>query len=117
MDARDLRLGNFVLVENDYEEVVGINSHEIVCRLDKISYGITQNIKDIKPIPLTKEWLDKFDIFIHKRKVPSWSDFIYIGKLEYGVNDDGCPYGIEYVHKLQNLYFSLTGEELTIKTT
>ena len=41
-------------------------------------------------------------------------------------NDDGtlkeCFYKngyfiIKYVHQLQNLYFALTGEELTIKTT
>jgi hypothetical protein len=42
------------------------------------------------------------------------------GEDEYSVFNDNGDYitlkGIKYVHQLQNLYFALTGEELTIKT-
>ena len=32
----------------------------------------------------------------------------------YGVNYFYCEYELKYVHQLQNIYFSLTGHELTI---
>jgi hypothetical protein len=80
-----------------------------------------------EPIPLTEEWLLKFGF---EKKYDTF---------EFnGLNVDGCvvhfsfdkwaseyeiencdytevPSDIQHVHQLQNLYFALTGEELTIK--
>jgi len=126
IDAKSLRLGNFVLVENDYEEVVGINKYEITCRLDETSHGINQSIKDIKPIILTEKWLLRFgfskEIF----------NALYIGKEVNGkyftlYTEDNINYyffyesdgvkmkrKVDYVHQLQNLYFFLTDKELVL---
>jgi len=38
-----------------------------------------------------------------------------IGNLITYESADGMDLNIKYVHQLQNLYFSLTGEELEIK--
>jgi hypothetical protein len=83
--------------------------------------------KLFKPIPITEEWLLKFGF---EKKYDTF---------EFnGLNVDGCvvhfsfdkwaseyeiencdytevPSDIQHVHQLQNLYFALTGEELTIK--
>jgi hypothetical protein len=68
-----------------------------------------------KAIPLTEEWLLKFGFEItdnfqtkdrfqtHKQDGIIWFEYGYI------------VVELNYVHQLQNLYFSLTGEELTIK--
>lgn len=63
-----------------------------------------------KPIPLTTEWIDKADL----KRFP----FIIYGDNQRGFhiateNDEWIF--IESVHKLQNLYFALTGEELQLK--
>ena len=78
----------------------------------------TINLEDVKPIPLTEEWLLKFGFEYSDLngdsglwKIPpfqiygKYNQFIYDYKLD-----------VNYVHQLQNLYFALTGEELTIKT-
>lgn len=85
------------------------------------------------PIPLTPEWLERcgfeflpFDkgvsLFDYFKKSDNFELFIlHKGvKCEYqpGVfyyKDENHP--IKYLHQLQNLYFTLTGEELQIATT
>lgn len=77
---------------------------------------------DIMPIPLTHEWLERFGYVkdtTDKKwyKLPHHLPPIYQWKAgAFGM--DGLPLNVkslEYVHQLQNLYFALTGEELTIK--
>jgi len=77
-------------------------------------------ISAIEPIPLTEEWLLRFgfekelDGFYRKNKS---------GIIEFCFYDNGilattqsvCLSHFKYVHQLQNLYFSLTNNELTIK--
>ena len=78
-----------------------------------------------KPIHITEEWLLKFGFVIDRNGYYDSEG----GKqgLSFAVTQDGgflpCwqdrvlnPNKIlKYVHQLQNLYFELTGEELTIK--
>lgn len=76
------------------------------------------------PIPLTEEWLTKFgfekltdrayDRFLKQEKEFSMCiEWTVSGsyKLDYYLTE------IRHVHQLQNLYFALTGEELTIQST
>lgn len=86
----------------------------------------------VEPIPLTKEWLLKFGF--GKKEYPSgvvWHigfnnlthgylfDLVWLESPEL-INAPNLPfykngrYTIYYVHQLQNLYFALTGEELTL---
>lgn len=83
-------------------------------------------LSEIQPILLTKEWLLKF------RFKKSEEDFYSIKTGRKNVTLEIClseqrtilfnkrlnEYielkNIEYVHQLQNLYFALTGEEITI---
>lgn len=62
----------------------------------------------------------KINLF-YETIIPEFEDF-FIGKLtDYGFayyidkNDNQPLISIKYVHQLQNLYFALTGKELTIK--
>ena len=89
----------------------------------------------IKPIPLTEEWLLKFGFQRHDQGSvsaqfsygtnPVTQDYlIYLKWIKDYENDyhlNGFPFyqngyfEIKHIHQLQNLYFALTGEELTIK--
>lgn len=75
-----------------------------------------------KPIPLTEEWLKKFwlekdgdvlgvDTYYNACFIRKNNRVKFIGS--YDNSKIGKP--IKYVHQLQNLYFALTGKELTIK--
>lgn len=79
----------------------------------------------LRPIPLTEEWLLKFGF---EKQENNWkrlcicNDWTYIYwerlvGIELSVNKHSVmqPH-IKSVHQLQNLYFALTQEELTLKT-
>ena len=114
MKATELRIGNYTLngrvVELTYDDIVVTDGFTIW----RQSSGL-----EIEPIPLTGEWLRRFGFNVSKLGINS----LYLGLLEYS---DGNVYidegrgliaidHVKHVHQLQNLYFALTGEELTLK--
>ena len=120
MKANELRIGNLILFYKDVIEINYINKTHI-------GYGKGNfapiSFNNFEPIPLTEEWLIKLG-FEKKQRLYVLS-FLRVeinkyinGKWEYTLlfNDIKKIKEIKYVHKLQNLYFELTGEELTIKT-
>lgn len=122
MKASELRLGNLFIEEytNSIIQVIQLETDKIFFSLKFVSQW------QAKPIPLTEEWLLKFGFeknfnnFYEKLINKDEDDFI--GKLtDYGFayyidKKDNYPLiYIKYVHQLQNLYFALTSEELTIK--
>jgi hypothetical protein len=74
----------------------------------------TINLEDVKPIPLTEEWLVKFGFEYSDLNGDSglWKipPFQIYGKYNQFIYDYRLD--VNYVHQLQNLYFALTYEEL-----
>jgi hypothetical protein len=127
MKASELRIGNnaYLKLETLQESVVTVTITDLVM--------LSEGKKHLNPIPLTEEWLLKFgfekgyeELTLHLND----GKHGYLGgKIEYIPKTHQCSswsglgswddYGfisnIEYVHQLQNLYFALTGEELTPK--
>ena len=116
MTANELRIGNYVWDNysgNMEVSQIFADTNYIDLRKNNTKPSGRYSLDVIQPIPLTEEWLVKFGfkplskdwqknrIIIHTRK----RGFV----LRKSVPD------IKYVHQLQNLYFALTGEELTIK--
>ena len=101
MEANQLRIGNWYI---------------------SVKFGVPVRCEMFEPIPLTEEWMLKFGFEKH--------DFYYA--INWGINGVlimkylvpyslfamelgiGFKKTLQYVHQLQNLYFDLTGEELTI---
>lgn len=135
MKANELRIGNLVEACGVICKLHSLTEDAFYCRplkksdVKKIS---SVAIYDFKPIQLTEEWLIKFGF---KKEVLSDGSAYY---YTLDLNDDkycdlsisngdknGCieitlfPYEewfrYKHVHQLQNLYFALTGKELTIK--
>lgn len=120
MDARELRIGNYATDSIETGAITVFNND--ACVLKHKSGIVKCRISDLQPIPLTKEWLLKFGFEQQK-----WGDFILTyyrkGNILYSLSDGNvelnepniCLTQLKHVHQLQNLYFALTGEELTIK--
>lgn len=121
MEAKELRIGNFVNFNDDGEikqiKVLGI---DLFGGWNSVIYD--ENIPDIEmcdiePIPLTEEWIFNFGVKIEELNLPYSYEFYcnngYLRILRDEKNRK-CT-RIKYVHQLQNLYFALTGEELTLK--
>lgn len=76
----------------------------------------------LMPIELNPDWLDKFDF--EKKLILGNADGYWYQRSGLSYNEKhlgwwfrgSFPNGPQYVHQLQNLYFALTREELTIKS-
>jgi hypothetical protein len=112
MNANELRIGN----------LINCNGKEIILTLELMQLESQGHIVKFKPIPLTEEWLLRFGfeksrlgyftIFCGSNvmSVYCFEDFSRVQIVTQTVST------INHVHQLQNIYFALTGEELTLKT-
>ncbi len=107
--ASELRIGNWIKKDNKEYQAHALT---IFCCGN-----------DHHPILLTQEWIIKFGFVNTKGAHPSWIEKQvkegWVFSMQYLIVTSRAFYGkteIKYVHQLQNLYYSLTGEELIIKT-
>lgn len=134
MKAEELRIGNYITSSRQYfkEPVIGVvyqvSNAGICFEYDEQGEmrGISNPLKHILPIHLTEEWLIKFGF----RKIET--EFSSFFAKEWGTNGveivkwsktynafmyelcQSKDKHIEYCHQLQNLFFALSGEEITI---
>lgn len=122
MKASDLRIGNFVQYANDervFVNLIGKTLEVTACDI----FNIEKDGIPFEPIFLTEEWVKKFGfvgVGNHYEKncfnIYKYKDGMEI-ELRNDEDDELFVIGMRCncVHKLQNLYFAITGEELIIK--
>jgi len=127
MEAKELRIGNFVM----YSSVITVNENKIK--------ECVQHPERFGPLGLTEEWLLKFGFekvvydsdetgYGTEYELKCSSDVFMVYQDDFSVALYSCKEVIgrdlsviptwnqvKTVHGLQNLYFALTGNELTIK--
>lgn len=139
MKANELRIGNYVECKSFDKppfKIESIYEYENLY-LKGIAVNAKQtpiDVKELDPIPLDEQWLFKFGFEKFKytdyksykwtiknsKYLPDWFYFKKTNRKTNGVfTVEAFRYGkklkrIEYVHEAQNLYFALTGEELTL---
>lgn len=127
MKANELRVNNYVEGVNGIDQILTIG--ETGVKLVKFnepgsSDEPTHYFDWIKPIPLSEEWLLKFG-FNAQHIIKQWYSYVndHIEISHYSkdrcmvfVSASDVAFDIKYVHQLQNLYFALTGKELTLKS-
>ena len=121
IQAKELRLGNLT----NLGEVKVIEYPNLFYVVDEDNVSFKSTWAKIEPIPLTEEWLVKFGFVAHEHYEGNYN-IISNSKQRFLIRTrtdvvqirlNGRPIinkMPEYVHQLQNLYFALTGEELTI---
>lgn len=131
--ANELRCGNMVLYKpygnRDGERVTIAGILGMKAYFNKYT-NESGMLHALMPIPLTEEWLAKFGFKRHDEEDcngylayrPSTAHFSVRLFINYTghvcAHYSGTAISTnhpQYVHQLQNLYFALTGEELTIK--
>lgn len=127
MRQSELRRGNWVISDSGkVSQIKGVNLQSEPAGawpIVEIEH-IGNYVSDLKPIPLTEEWLNKLG-FTEKEEWPSRLGTNFFNKKRnvviglsnrYGktirlVSDRHVDvYMIDYVHELQNIYQYLTGE-------
>jgi hypothetical protein len=127
MKAEELRFGNY-LIEIDHNEeeeltkvfgvIMGVINPLVNEDYNGGAFGQKKYYQGCKykPIPLTEDWLLKLG-FEEMNLHLNWKKRNHQMILNDGVFRiwlNGYNKEIKYVHQLQNLYYALTGEELTI---
>ena len=139
MKANELRIGNWILIPYQ-NSPIAIPAHEtqvqgitifgeILTNNTPEHEGLKTHYNHVSGIPLTEEWLLKFgfeveegsdaDNFwatIHKDSnirvgMEIRNELYFLCSVDYNIHG----LNIHYVHQLQNLYFTLTGNELSLK--
>jgi len=142
MNANELRLGNIVTINNIFSHEKMLNTPLLVCGIEKLreneggiiklnypNYNdnivipaFSQFDKFINPIPLTEEWFLKAGFYKHIK----FKNTYVKGSFSIKITDSGVIYfkyndfviaELLFIHQLQNIFFSLCGEELVFSTT
>lgn len=125
MNGGEFMFGNYVLYgpDNELACIKELNKETVV-----FICGDTDTYDQVKPIPLTEEWLLRFGFYAEDET--TWWDIKprQIGNLaklkihnfnpisETGIFlDDKYGIHIKHVHQLQNLYLLVRGKKLKIK--
>lgn len=116
--ASELRIGNYINGGGTLRKVISIDLDG--CISEPIDDTETDYSKGVEPIPLTEEWLLKFGF--KSDEIMFEKDGFCIGWYK-GDKFHYLPTGnimirnkreIKYVHQLQNLFFALHEQELTV---
>lgn len=128
MKVNELRIGNYIQKEGRIGIVRDINSIQVGVFIESeqvyegwMYFSDKSSQKGRKGIPLTEQWLKEFR-FEYNEEI----DMYYISRngdmilSTDGYKQNPMPFQIggevdgeiESVHRLQNLYFALTGKEL-----
>ena len=104
-----------------FESVEWVHYNQIPAQVE--TWPITL-YSEMEPIPLTPEWLERFGFYcpfvggVYESITRSMDMRFRIHKVSGDLfiigNYESSARPIQYVHQLQNLYFALTGEELTV---
>jgi hypothetical protein len=129
IDPKHLRLGNYIRYNEKFPDDPELElDNEGPLSEDDFNYMLIDDgtfRQNAEYIPLTAEWLKRFGF--KSASEGYWDD----GALEVGytTTDENMQYeylsiksltemvDLKYVHQLQNLYFALTGQELTLNPT
>lgn len=134
MKKYELRIGNLLRdkISKTELKIIELTEYNIVTYVIDRSMFPLKNGWKIEPIPLTEEWLFKFGFEVYAESVIMKAFKIGFNEITQDYLFDLCwikdldgkdkhpfykngRFEIKYVHQLQNLFFALTNEELTIK--
>lgn len=110
----ELKINNWVFIELG---LPGLQPHKITAQdiADYANGRIT--LDSVQPIPLTPELLIKCGLnerFFKAYKIKALDGEKWKGQYGLFINNKWEATRFQYLHQLQNLYFALTQEELTI---
>ena len=128
MTTPELRIGNYISLKSREAKVAQIYYDGILAYDLEETQDTIESLERLEGISITENWLielgftkiviqDEEYFFISDKDefTLRWTPFKTKMIPEYNGRRFIPGYNLKYVHQLQNLYFALTGGELTIK--
>jgi hypothetical protein len=116
MKMEELRIGNYFIGFDNMLTQWDLHCFKLVYE----GIDIGEIVRD--KIPLTEEWLLRFGFDKHPYSfgcelfhLTEWDKYPLNWCVAFNKNNAIIVHKLKYVHQLQNLYFALTNEELTLK--
>ena len=112
-----VRIGNLVDFNGQVETVYAIRNSGVDFYRGKTKKSVIMQSyvwEAIKPIPLTEKWLMDFNFNLKELGFDKLSVSHHLTGDKFYFIISNYAKQIFYVHELQNLYFALTGRELTV---
>jgi len=131
--ANELRVGNLLILDDDQKSTIKVESFFLNDGVWFIEWAKVEGggsiegcdtMNEFMTIPLTPEWLERcgFSKVANGLALMVLEGYVEISSLftgfplTFSIDGNRMPlHHVQYVHQLQNLFFSLTGEELQIK--
>lgn len=122
-----MRIGNLANYKGKVIKIEQFSKRTFWYIDDDALFEIRSDIENLKPIELTEAWLLKLgfkalydDLYVKPISADDTLIFCYLRKnsnaeIGLSISNQRLYRNTGKVHQLQNLYFALTGEELTIK--
>lgn len=125
INVKELRIGNHILA--DFGKVDGVKQIEVF-QINESGIVYDEHSNEhcdvfLQPISLTEDWLLKFGFIKKQGEINENIDFSLNGfyiQQHLECNDFICLntdyyISVKYLHQLQNLFYCLSGKELTLK--
>lgn len=122
MESKDLRIGNLLENMGDIIKVEYLDKSLVKGVYHRVdTYNTSIQLKQCNPILLTEEWLrnmgftgdGNMNILVNSRIILEYDSHyntVELYSLGFKAN---LHLEVKYVHQLQNIYFALSGEEIS----
>lgn len=127
LKTNELRIGNIINYAGKEIIVEGIVRNTIHHSKRHFDQNIEPDYEPFRPIPFTEEWIlksGKSFLFMFQTCWRGRFAYLKINGCRFmwfsdnnTIEVDGGEHILYFVHEFQNLYFSLTGEELVFSST
>jgi hypothetical protein len=128
INPAELRIGNYLNYGNYLVRVVEIKKTVFMVEYPNYENANTMQSEhdNFEPIHLAEEWLIRFgfvqELYDDTVLTGEWNKYFLkvmsisgnTGKWQISIGGRNLPTTIKSLHELQNLYFALTGEEITL---
>lgn len=120
MTTKELRIGNYLLYEGDRIQVTNIAAKSINLTFEGITVVSWIPIEEVEPIPLTTQIIERLG-FRYRYNTYPYKDSEYRITKANGrffltfIQDHKRLVEVFFVHQVQNLIYSLTGEEISFR--
>ena len=114
MKAQDLRIYNTVLCRGAVSVVTSIDQLHIGYLKSNSKGEKRIELRLVKPIRLTEEWLTTFEFVKEGNLFTHWKFDCSLYETPNGFESEQLPFAIylKYVHEFQNLYYAFSKDEL-----